>query len=40
MNFDIMPELHWRFGYPFAIGLMFLVSATIYVAFKRLGWLN
>ena len=23
MNFDFMPELGWKFGYPFAIGLMF-----------------
>ena len=22
MNFDNMPELHWQYGYPFAIGLM------------------
>ncbi len=40
MNFDYMPELHWYLGYPFALALMFLVSATIYFAFKRLGWLN
>ena len=24
MNFDNMPELHWRFGYPLAIGAMAL----------------
>jgi magnesium transporter len=40
MNFDYMPELHWLYGYPFAIALMFLVSLTIYLAFKRLGWLS
>jgi magnesium transporter len=27
MNFGIMPELHWRYGYLFAIGLMILCSA-------------
>ncbi|MEV4616876.1 magnesium and cobalt transport protein CorA [Kitasatospora sp. NPDC049258] len=39
MNFDTMPELHWAFGYPFAIGLMALVCATLYLVFKRRDWL-
>jgi magnesium transporter len=39
MNFDGMPELHWAYGYPFAIVLMLMVSATLYVVFKRRGWL-
>jgi magnesium transporter len=39
MNFDYMPELDWFFGYPFALGLMVLVSATLYAVFKRAGWL-
>ncbi|MBE2897413.1 magnesium/cobalt transporter CorA [Pasteurellaceae bacterium 20609_3] len=39
MNFDIMPELHWAFGYPFALGLMFLVGVIPYFYFKRRGWL-
>lgn len=39
MNFDHMPELHWRFGYPWAIGLMFLSAALPYLYFKRKGWL-
>ena len=24
MNFDVIPELHWQYGYPFALGLMVL----------------
>jgi magnesium transporter len=40
MNFDYMPELHWRYGYPFSLLLMFLVSAVMYAAFKRRGWLS
>jgi magnesium transporter len=40
MNFDYMPELHWYLGYPFAVALMFLVSLTMYLSFKRLGWLS
>jgi magnesium transporter len=39
MNFDHMPELHWVLGYPFALVLMVLVSATLYVVFKQRGWL-
>ena len=39
MNFDRMPELHWAFGYPFALLLMVLVSVTLYLIFRRRGWL-
>lgn len=39
MNFDVMPELHWAFGYPFAVGLMVLVCVVLYVIFKRRNWL-
>ena len=39
MNFDYMPELHWMFGYPFALVLMLMVSVTLYVVFKHRGWL-
>ncbi|MEE1929963.1 magnesium and cobalt transport protein CorA [Streptomyces sp. TRM 70351] len=39
MNFDHMPELHWSFGYPGALGLMALMSGLLYRAFRRNGWL-
>ena len=39
MNFRHMPELHWRFGYLFALGLMVAVSAALYLVFKRRGWI-
>ncbi|MET8079246.1 magnesium and cobalt transport protein CorA [Streptomyces sp. NPDC005303] len=39
MNFEHMPELSWRFGYPFAIGLMGVVCVSLYVIFKRRDWL-
>ena len=39
MNFDVMPELHWRFGYPFAVVLMFSVSASLFVIFKKRRWI-
>jgi magnesium transporter len=39
MNFSHMPELDWPLGYPFAVGLMVIMGAGLYVAFKRRGWL-
>ncbi|MGN6161894.1 MAG: magnesium/cobalt transporter CorA [Marmoricola sp.] len=39
MNFDRMPELHWYYGYPFAIALMLVISVALYLIFKRRGWL-
>jgi magnesium transporter len=39
MNFEHMPELHWTLGYPFALALMLLVSVSLYLVFKRRGWL-
>jgi magnesium transporter len=39
MNFTHMPELDWRFGYPFAVALMVLLSAGLYVVFKRRHWI-
>lgn len=40
MNFDIMPELHWDFGYPFALILMVLTVAAPFFIFWRKGWLK
>jgi len=39
MNFDFMPELHWRLGYPFACALMLTICATLYWWFKKSKWL-
>jgi len=39
MNFDSMPELHWVFGYPFALVLMAVVCTSLYIIFKRRRWL-
>lgn len=39
MNFDIMPELHWRFGYLFSIGLMLAFTILILLIFKWKKWL-
>jgi magnesium transporter len=39
MNFEHMPELGWLLGYPFALLLMVLVSTSLFVLFKRRGWI-
>ena len=39
MNFDVMPELKWAIGYPFAIFLMVLSAVLPYLYFKHKGWL-
>lgn len=39
MNFDIMPELRWKYGYFVVVGSMATVCISLYVRFKRAGWL-
>lgn len=39
MNFEFMPELHFKYGYQMAIGLMIGAALTPYIYFKRKGWL-
>jgi magnesium transporter len=39
MNFDFMPELHWKLGYPFAIVLMLIFTVAILLIFKWKKWL-
>lgn len=39
MNFDVMPELHWTFGYPLAIGAMIAFGVGLYVVFRWKKWL-
>jgi magnesium transporter len=39
MNFEHMPELGWRFGYPLALGVMAAVCLFLYTSFRRAGWL-
>jgi len=38
MNFDVMPELHWAWGYPAALALMAAIGIVLVVFFKRRGW--
>jgi magnesium transporter len=39
MNFDNMPELHWRFGYPIIVAATLTVCSLLRRAFKRNGWM-
>jgi magnesium transporter len=39
MNFKIMPELDWDYGYLFAISLMVLSSVLTLIFFKKKNWL-
>ena len=39
MNFQNMPELDWRWGYPMAVGLMVLGSILLFTLFRRRKWL-
>lgn len=46
MNFDPtvspwnMPELHWRYGYPYALLVMSAVAGGMLLFFRRRGWLG
>jgi magnesium transporter len=40
MNFEHMPELGQRWGYPFALGLMALSSTAVWLGFRRLGFVG
>jgi magnesium transporter len=39
MNFEHMPELTWRYGYPLVLVLIATICVLLYRAFKRNGWL-
>jgi magnesium transporter len=39
MNFDNMPELHWKFGYPLVMLLVLAVCFVLHRLFKRNQWL-
>jgi magnesium transporter len=39
MNFEFMPELTWRVGYPLILGGMAVACLGLYRAFRKSGWL-
>jgi magnesium transporter len=40
MNFEHMPELHWKGGYPLVIALMLVTMVAVLGFFKRRGWIG
>jgi magnesium transporter len=40
MNFKYLPELEWRWGYPFALGLMVVFALVLLTFFRAKGWLG
>lgn len=39
MNFEVMPELSWGFGYPVALAAMAAIDAYLFYRFRKAGWL-
>jgi len=39
MNFEFMPELKWKYGYPMALGVIGSIAGILYWRFRRQGWL-
>jgi magnesium transporter len=39
MNFDVLPELHWKYGYPFVLTLITVTCIWLYWRFRRKQWL-
>ena len=39
MNFAHIPELQWRWGYPFSLGLMLVSAIVPYLVFRYKRWL-
>jgi magnesium transporter len=39
MNFDYMPELHWRFGYFVVLATILGAASFLFVKFRSWGWI-
>jgi magnesium transporter len=39
MNFEVMPELQWKYGYPAALVTLASITGFLYWRFRRKGWL-
>ena len=39
MNFEVMPELKWNFGYPLSIAMMAVLDAWLWWKFRKAGWI-
>ena len=39
MNFDVMPELRWKYAYVATLGGMLIIGLSIYHYFRKIKWL-
>ena len=39
MNFENMPELSWAYGYPVVLAVIAATCGTLYLYFRRIGWI-
>ncbi len=39
MNFDVMPELRWKYGYYAVVGCISVICGGLWLRFRRIGWL-
>jgi magnesium transporter len=39
MNFEYMPELHMRYGYPVVVAVILVLCTALFLRFRRTGWL-
>ncbi|TAL38118.1 MAG: magnesium and cobalt transport protein CorA [Phenylobacterium sp.] len=39
MNFDVMPELRWQYGYLVVVAVVVVICVGLYLAFRRAKWL-
>ena len=39
MNFNYMPELEWKFGYPMILGVIAVLSGLLFYKFRKSNWL-
>ncbi len=39
MNFKLMPELQWDYGYPAALAVIAIACTSLFYRFRRMGWL-
>lgn len=40
MNFEFLPELHWKFGYGWSLSLMVVSAIAPFLYFRHRGWLK
>lgn len=39
MNFDVMPELRWRYGYFIVLGVIAAICGALWLNFRKIDWL-